>query len=44
MFKFLRKLFDGTFTTQLPSKLMMVKGKHVRKLIYDYYNDEEVYK
>ena len=44
MFKFLRKLFDRAFSTHSPSKTMIVKGKYVRKLLYDYYNDEEVYK
>ena len=43
MFKFLRRLFDRSFSTRSPSKMMMVKGKHVRKLLYDYYKDEEVY-
>ena len=44
MFKFLIHLFDRTLATHSPSKAMMVKGKDVRKLIYDYYKDEEVYK
>ena len=44
MFNFLRRLFDRTLATHSPSKATMVKRKDVRKLIYDYYKDEEVYK
>lgn len=44
MLKFIKRLFDRTFAIHSPSKTMMVKGKDSRKLIYDYYKDEEEYK